>query len=101
MSSDDLKPCQMVSRRTLSFDWRDRVISNMALMASPTMKSFNPLLSRRPLSVSCIALLLSVLSSFVANGHPFASNVTRTNSSGLVGFTLNEDGAYVTVVYED
>src|SRR5438552_999673 len=50
---------------------------------------------------STLALALAILSSHVASAHPFASNVTGTNSSGLVGFTLNEDGAYVTVVYED
>src|SRR6185436_18847432 len=63
------------------------------------MKSSNPF--RHILSVSCIAILVSMFASLVANAHPFASNVTGTNSSGLVGFTVNEDGAYVTVVYED
>ena len=56
---------------------------------------------RRFLSVAFLSLLLSMLSSFVANAHPYASNITGTNNAGLVSFTLNEDGAFVTVVYED
>src|SRR5205823_3470677 len=41
------------------------------------------------------------LSSYVAHAHPFSSNVTGTNASGIVHFTMNETGAAVTVVYED
>jgi hypothetical protein len=63
------------------------------------MKSINKVLSATLLS--SLAFGLATLSSFVANAHPFASNVTGTNSSGFVSFTLNEDGAFVTVVYED
>src|SRR5438552_1894115 len=53
--------------------------------------------------ISALALGLATLalSSFVANAHPYASNITGTNSSGIVSFTMNEDGAFVTVVYED
>src|SRR5215471_16587092 len=50
-----------------------------------------------------LALTLASLfaSSRVANAHPYASNITPTNSSGFVSFTINEDGGTVTVVYED
>src|SRR5262249_48677408 len=55
----------------------------------------------RSLSITFVALLLSVFSALVANAHPYASNITGTNSSGIVSFTMNEDGAYVTIIYED
>jgi len=59
--------------------------------------SLTRLLSRS-LPVLCI---IGALASRVASAHPYASNITPTNSNGFVSFTLNEDGAKTFVVYED
>ena len=37
----------------------------------------------------------------LAQAHPYASGVTGTNGAGFVSFTMNEDGATVTVTFDD
>ncbi len=56
-----------------------------------------------PSTIHKIALFLALLclTGLVANAHPFASGITSTNASGVVGFLMNEAGATVDVVFED
>jgi hypothetical protein len=53
---------------------------------------------RRFLFVAFLSLIISTLSSFVCEAHPFASGLTPTNGSGDVSFILNENTTTVTVV---
>lgn len=46
-------------------------------------------------------LALTTIGTHVASAHPYASGVTGTNAAGLVSFIINEDGATVTVTFED
>ncbi|MEY2429119.1 MAG: hypothetical protein QOJ40_2004, partial [Verrucomicrobiota bacterium] len=48
-----------------------------------------------------VALGLTCLMSYVAKASPFAGNITGTNGTGDVFFTMNEAGANVDIVYED
>ena len=48
-----------------------------------------------------VALGLTCLSSYVANAHPFAANITGTNGANIVSFVMNEAGATVDLVFED
>src|SRR5438094_10220501 len=65
------------------------------------MKPIKNLLSQLPIPTLAVALAALLSSSYVARAHPYAANVTGTNGSGIVSFVMNEDGAKVTVVYED
>jgi hypothetical protein len=55
----------------------------------------------RFLFIAFLALLLSMLSSYVAKAHPYASGITGTNASGKVSFIMNEAGATVDVIFDD
>src|SRR5262245_39258588 len=61
--------------------------------------SINSLSSTARTLVSVLAL--TALTGYVAHAHPYASGVTGTNSTGDVGFFMNEAGATVTVTFED
>jgi hypothetical protein len=65
------------------------------------MKLFNPPSSLRFLFASVLALSAMLLSSFVAQAHPYASGVTGTNGAGVVSFVVNEAGATVYIVFDD
>lgn len=61
----------------------------------------NPKLTRYPTGLLLSIMCLLVVTSPTVNAHPYASGVTGTNGAGFVSFTLNEDGATVTVVFND
>src|SRR6266852_4064935 len=53
------------------------------------------------LALWALALAVATLPVHPARATPYAANVTGTNGSGIVSFVMNEDGAAVTIVYED
>src|SRR5688572_16554153 len=52
-------------------------------------------------SIVLTAIGTLMAASLSLHAHPYASGVTCTNGAGFVSFTMNEDGAIVTVTFED
>jgi hypothetical protein len=51
--------------------------------------------------VGAITVLITLAFGLSVHAHPYASGITGTNATGDVGFFMNEDGATVTVTFED
>src|SRR5690348_2386690 len=65
------------------------------------MNHNHPVHSISRLWVLAAALALTTFAAHLASAHPYASGVTGTNAAGQVSFTMNEDGATVTITFED
>lgn len=61
----------------------------------------NPKLELPPKWLVLTAALLLMATSLTIHAHPYASGITGTNGAGFVSFIMNEDGATVTVTFED